>query len=62
MPPRQNSKLGQTSKPDPYFEFRDDHERRLALRSRDVRLSIIALALLFGPHLGGVGAIILRWL
>ncbi len=62
MLPRRNPKLGLTSKPDPYCEFRDDRERRLALRSRDVRLSIIALALLFGPHLGAVGALILRWL
>lgn len=31
------------SKPNPYCEFKDDKERRLALRSRDVRLVLMAL-------------------
>lgn len=33
-------------RPDPYCGFKNDRERRLALRSRDVRLGVIALVAL----------------
>ena len=31
------------SRPNPYCSFKDDKERRLALRSRDVRLVLMTL-------------------
>lgn len=38
-------------KPDPYCAFKNDHERRLALVSRDVRLSLIAVIVMLSPDL-----------
>jgi len=32
-----------TPRPNPYAAFRDDRERRLALRSRDVRIVLVTL-------------------
>jgi hypothetical protein len=33
------------TKPDPYCSFKDDHERRKALTSRDIRDVLIALVI-----------------
>lgn len=38
--------------PNPYCGFKSDHERRLALRSRDVRLVLIAVVGVAGAALG----------
>ncbi len=46
----------------PYCGFKDDHERRLALRSRDLRLTIIALVCILGGSLGPQVLRALVWL
>jgi hypothetical protein len=45
------------SSSNPYNGFKDDRERRLALRSRDIRLTLIAIVCAIG---GGFGQQLLR--